>query len=70
MYEGKVVDIERLDFSTAFDTVSYIIFLGKLSSCCTSRFMMLGEELAAGQAQRVVKGAADCSPVMLLSAQF
>lgn len=66
-----MVDAVRLDFSKAFDTVPYIIFLGKLSCCCTSRFVMLDEGLAKRQAQRVaVKGAADCSPVMFLRTQF
>lgn len=55
-----MVDVVRVDFIKAFDTFPYIIFLDKLSSCCMSRFRMLGEELAEGQAQRVVvKGAVD-----------
>jgi len=49
MDEGKAVDIVYLDFSKAFDAISYSIFLEKLAACGLDRYTLLHLELAGGQ---------------------
>ena len=53
--EGKAVDVIYLDFSKAFDTVSYSILLGKLAAHglggCTLHWV---KNWLDGQAQRIV----------------
>jgi len=60
--EGRAVDVVYLDFSKAFDTVSYNILVGKLKKCgldeWTVRWM---ENWLNGRAQRVVISGAESS---------
>ena len=55
MDEGKAVDVVYLDFSKAFDTVSYSILLQKLADRGLDRYILRWvRNWLEGRAQRVV----------------
>jgi len=53
--EGRAVDVVSLDFSKAFDTVSYKTLIGKLRKCGLAEWSMRWtENWLNGRTQRVV----------------
>jgi len=62
VHEGRPVDVVYLDFSKAFDTVSYNILLGKLGRCGLDEWSVRWiENWLNGRTQRVVISGAECS---------
>ncbi|GAB0208757.1 mitochondrial enolase superfamily member 1 [Grus japonensis] len=60
--EGRAVDVVYLDFSKAFDTVSYNILIGKLRKCGLDEWTVRWiENWLNGRAQRVVISSAESS---------
>jgi len=57
--EGRAVDVVYLDFSKAFDIVSYNILIGKLKKCGTEEWTMRWtENWLNGRTQRALSSAA------------
>jgi len=56
--EGRAVDVDYLDFSKAFDTVSHHILLGKVRKCGLEEWTVRWiENWLSGRAQRVSSAA-------------
>jgi len=66
--EGKAVDIVYLDFSKAFNTVSYTILLQKLEACGLDRYAVCWvKNWLDSQTQRVVVNGVKSSWTLVMS---